>query len=197
MVRDVDGDGVIRVACVGDSITAGTPDYNYPKYLAEYLKAFGAKTGVRYEVKNHGKGAASVRHVREKVDVNGDGVKDDYFYYDDRRYLSSLEYTPDVVIVQMGTNNAVFDNWWSWDSYFDRDYEEFLVRPYREKGSLVVVSTPPYAHNGMHDDTVNGPVRERIVALARKLKLPVVDMNRLTFAPKVYEIELLADKVSK
>ena len=71
MVKDIDGDGVIRVACVGDSITAGTSEYNYPKYLAEYLKALGSKTGVRYEVKNHGKGAASVRHVREKVDVNG------------------------------------------------------------------------------------------------------------------------------
>ena len=189
MVNDIDGDGVIRVACVGDSITAGTHDSNYPMYLAEYLKALGAKNGKRYEVKNHGKGSASVRHVREKVDVNGDGVKNDYFYYDDVRYLSSLEYTPDVVIVQMGTNNSVFDNWWSWDSYFDRDYEEFLVKPYRDKGALVVVSTPPYAHNRMHDGTVNGPVHERIVALARRLKLPVVDMNYLTFG----QDECLAD----
>ena len=180
-VRDIDGDGVIRVACVGDSITAGVHDSNYPMYLAEYLKALGAKNGKKYEVRNHGKGGAAVGHKREKIDVNGDGVKDDYFYYDDARYLSSLEYTPDVVIVQIGTNNAVYDGWWTWKDYFDKDFEEYFIKPYCEKGSLIVVSTPPYAHNRLHDYTVNGEVHDLIVELARKLKLPMVDMNALLY----------------
>ena len=185
-VKDVDGDGVIRVACVGDSITAGTHEYNYPKFLGEQLAELGKANSVRYSVKNHGKGGAAVRHVRERVDVNGDGVKDDYFYYDDRSYLSSLEYTPDVVIVQMGTNDSLFKNWDAWNDYIERDYLEFLVKPYREKGALVVVSTPPYACNGMHDGNVNGPVHERVVAFAKKNNLPVVDMNRLLFGRKEF-----------
>ncbi|MBO7655753.1 MAG: hypothetical protein J6U40_12600, partial [Kiritimatiellae bacterium] len=52
-VRDIDGDGVIRVACVGDSITAGTPQFNYPKYLAECLDALGNRDGRKYVVRNH------------------------------------------------------------------------------------------------------------------------------------------------
>ena len=53
-VRDIDGDGVIRVACVGDSITAGTQAFNYPKYLAECLDALGKVDGRKYAVRNHG-----------------------------------------------------------------------------------------------------------------------------------------------
>ncbi len=184
VVKDIDGDGVIRVACVGDSITAGTGEYNYPKFLGGYLKELGKVDGKKYAVRNHGKGGAAVRHVRQKVDVNGDGVKDDYFYYDDRSYLSALEYTPDVVIIQMGTNDSVFNNWDNWNSYFERDYEEFLVKPFREKGSLIVVSTPPFACNGLHDRNVNGPVHERVVKLARRLGLKVVDTNRLLYGQK-------------
>ncbi|GEM_PF-2504714 len=188
-VRDIDGDGVIRVACVGDSITAGTPQFNYPKYLSECLDALGKRDGRKYAVRNHGKGAAAVRHVREKVDVNGDGVNDDYFYYDDPSYRSSLTYTPDVVIIQMGTNDSLFDNWANWGNYFDKDYETYLVKPFRDKGSLIVISTPPYAQNGWHDQNVNGPVHDRVVSLARKLGLPVVDTNRLLWG----QPEILAD----
>ncbi|MBQ9431827.1 MAG: hypothetical protein IJU44_09780 [Kiritimatiellae bacterium] len=188
-VRDIDGDGVIRVACVGDSITAGTEAFNYPKYLAECLDALGQTDGRKYAVRNHGKGAAAVRHVREKTDVNGDGVKDDYFYYDDPSYRSALTYTPDVVIIQMGTNDSLFDNWANWNNYFDRDYETYLVKPFRDKGSLIVISTPPYAQNGWHDQNVNGQVHDRVVALARKLGLPVVDTNRLLWG----QPEILAD----
>ena len=83
-VRDIDGDGVIRVACVGDSITAGTPNCNYPALLQKCLDVLSKSDGRKYVVTNHGKGGAACRHVRENVDVNGDGVKNDYFYYDDK-----------------------------------------------------------------------------------------------------------------
>lgn len=188
-VRDIDGDGVIRVACVGDSITAGTPNCNYPALLQKCLDVLSKSDGRKYVVTNHGKGGAACRHVRENVDVNDDGVKNDYFYYDDKAYLSSLSYTPDVVIVQMGTNDALFDNWSNWLRYFDADYQTYLVKPYADKGSLVVLSTPPYACNGWHDKNVNGPVHDREVALARKLGLPIVDTNRLMFGMD----EMLAD----
>ena len=188
-VKDVDGDGVIRVACVGDSITAGTDSYNYPMYLQEYLTYLGSKDGNTYVVKSHGKGAAACRHILENCEVDGDGDNNDYFYYDDNQYKSSLTYTPDVVIVQMGTNDALFGNWDNWDNYFNDDYYNYLVKPYADKGALVVLSTPPYAHNGMHDGNVNGPVHDKEVALANELGLPIVDTNRLLYGMP----EILAD----
>ena len=187
LIKDVDKDGVIRVACVGDSITAGTNDYNYPKYLQEYLNVLGKKDGNTYVVTNHGKGSTAVRHVEETVgdlnwgwgtvvDEDGDGKA--YFFYDDKAYRSSLEYTADVVIVQMGTNDAMNGDW---DKFFDDDYYNYLVKPYADKGSLVVMSTPPYACNGWHDSYVNGPAHDKEVALAKKLGIPVVDTNRLLY----------------
>ncbi len=186
-VSDQDGDGVIRVACVGDSITAGGSDSNYPKYLQEYLNVLGEKDGNIYEVKNHGKGSAAVHHQEEQVgggawgtvtDADGDGWA--YFYYDDIAYTSSLTYTPDVVIVQMGTNDA-----FAWvdgrAEYFANDYYEYLVKPYQDKGATVIVSTPPYACNNWHDGEVNGPLHDEVVALANDLGLKIVDTNRLMY----------------
>ena len=187
-VKDIDKDGVIRVACVGDSITAGDSGCNYPLFLQEYLTYLGKKDGNTYVVKNHGKGGAACRHIEEDVgtaswdtvtDANGDGRA--YFYYDDIAYTSSLTYTPDVVIVQMGTNDALFDNWANWDNYFANDYYNYLVKPYADKGALVVLSTPPYAENGWHNENVNGPVHDKEVALAKELGLPIIDTNRLLY----------------
>lgn len=194
-VKDIDNDGVIRVACVGDSITAGTNETNYPMYLQEYLNELGKKNGKKYEVKNHGKGGAACRHIEEDVDMsnnswhtvtdaNGDGKA--YFYYDDVSYQTSLTYTPDIVIVQIGTNDALFDNWANWDNYFNNDYYNYLVKPYKDKGALVVMSTPPYACNGWHNDSCNGPVHDKEVQLAWDLGLPIVDTNRLMYGMKDY-----------
>jgi len=188
LVEDVDSDGVIRVACVGDSITAGTSATNYPMYLQEYLNYLGTQDGKTYEVKNHGKGGAACRHIEENVgtaswdtvtDANQDGKA--YFYYDDIAYTSSLTYTPDVVIVQMGTNDALGDNWSNWNNYFADDYYNYLVKPYADKGALVIMSTPPYACNGWHTENVNGPVHDREIAIAEDLELPIVDTNRLLY----------------
>lgn len=178
-VSDQDGDGVIRVACIGDSITAGSTESNWPKYLQEYLNVLGETDGNTYEVKNHGKGGASCRHYTEDLDNNPD-TPETYFYYDDIAYTSSLTYTPDVVIVQMGTNDvgggAAFRA-----TYFVNDYYTYLVKPYQDKGATVIVSTPPYACNGGHDGEVNGPIHDEQVAMADQLGLKTVDTNRLMY----------------
>ena len=175
---DVDGDGVIRVACVGDSITAGSEPVTYPNYLQEYLDflstgSFATGEGsVKYEVKNHGKGGAAVRDEPENIGSR--------FYYDDSRYTSSLTYTPDVVIVQMGTNDGAFDNLANADSYFKTDYYTYLIKPYVDKGSYVVLATPPCASNGIHDEGVNGKISQLVRELATEHSLPLIDTNKLT-----------------
>lgn len=179
-VTDVDGDGVIRVACVGDSITAGTEEYNYPMFLAQYLEHLGKSNGKKYEVKNFGKGAAACRHYLE--DLDGDGVAEAYFYYDDPTYQGSLSYAADVVIVQMGTNDGLTGNYELTGDYYINDYTTYLVKPYQEKGAQVIVGTSPYAYTMFLSDTdnVNVGIRGMQLQIAEDLNLGVVDINKFT-----------------
>jgi len=183
-VKDQDGDGVIRVACLGDSITAGTSATNWPKHLQAYLDALGKQDGNTYKVYNHGKGGAAVHHVIEQVgdpnwgwstvvDEDSDGWA--YFYYDDNAYRTAFDYTPDVTIIQFGTNDAFASDF---NSYFKSDYYEYLVKPFEEQGSLIVVATPPYAMNGLHDTNVNGKVRNAVIEFAEEHNYPIIDTNQ-------------------
>jgi len=185
-VKDQDGDGVIRVGCLGDSITAGTQATNWPKHLQAYLDALGATNGNTYKVYNHGKGGAAVHHYIEEVgdpnwgwstvvDEDGDGQA--YFYYDDNAYRTSADYVPDVMIVQFGTNDSLGGNWAAFDEYFKKDYYEYLIKPFEEKGALVVLATPPYAAEASCKDNINGKIRDTVIELAHELNLPVVDTN--------------------
>ena len=179
-VTDVDGDGVIRVACVGDSITAGTEEYNYPMFLAQYLEHLGKSNGKKYEVKNFGKGGAACRHYLE--DLDKDGTPEAYFYYDDPTYQGSLSYAADVVIVQMGTNDGLTGNYELTGDYYINDYTTYLVKPYQDKGAQVIVGTSPYAYTMFLSDTdnVNVGIRGMQLQIAEDLNLGVVDINKFT-----------------
>ncbi len=184
-IKDQNGDGVIHIGCIGDSITAGNPGKCYPDYLQEYLNELSKIDGNTYVVHNNGKGAAAVHHVEEEVgdpnwgwstvvDEDGDGKA--YFYYDDNAYQSAFDYVHDVTIVQMGTND-----WGSSDrSYLKDDYYNYLVKPFQDMGSQVIVSTPPYAEEDMYA-VINGALHDEVVQMARDLNLPIVDMNRLMY----------------
>lgn len=157
---------VIKVACVGDSITAGTGNITYPIYLQEIL-------GDGYEVKNFGLGGAAVQH---KADSDGK-----YFWYDSEQYLSSLEYDADVVFVMMGTND-VKSNLLSLKKYFREDYYNYLIKPYLDKGIEVVVMTSPCAYYYMMADhnIINTTIRQYQMELAEENGLKLIDMNTAT-----------------
>ena len=187
--RSLTGDKTIRVACVGDSITAGMPQSNYPAFLQEYLTELGKKDGYTYLVKNHGTGGAAVHHViepfgdlnwgwRTVIDDDNDGKA--YFYYDDIAYRSAMEYTPDVTIIQFGTNDGPTGNLDKVDGYFKADYYEYLIKPFLDKGSFVVLATPPHAHNGIHDFGVNGKISDLVREIAKERDLPLIDINEAT-----------------
>lgn len=158
--------GKIKVACVGDSITAGTNSTNYPMYLQEIL-------GDGYEVKNFGLGGAAVRHQPES---NGT-----YFWYDSTQYKSSLEYDADVVFVMMGTND-VGSNVLTLKKYFKEDYYNYLIKPYLDNGSKVVMMTSPYAYYYMMADhmRINTTIRQYQIELAEEKGLQIIDMNTAT-----------------
>jgi len=157
---------VIHVACVGDSITAGTTGYNYPMYLQEML-------GSGYEVKNFGLGGAAVRYKAEK-----DGS---FFWYGSTQYQGSLSYDADIVFVMMGTND-VGSSLLQLKKYFKEDYYNYLVKPYLDKGATVVMMTSPFAYEyTMHNaNVINTTIRDHQLALAEEKGLRIIDMNTAT-----------------
>ncbi len=177
MSLTVNAADVIKVACVGDSITAGQTDYNYPKYLQAML-------GNEYEVTNFGKGGAAVRKVLENVDGNGDGVINEggeYFWYDSKQYTSSLTYDADIVFVMMGTNDALFSNFAYIDDYYKTDYKA-MIQPYIDAGSEVILATSPYAYSIFLSDTdnLNVYIRQLQFEIAEEMGLEIIDVNTAT-----------------
>ena len=174
-LRDINGDGKIVVACVGDSITAGATDYNWPMFLGEYLTYLGSTNGKKYEVVNCGKGGAAVRDDPENIGSR--------FYYDDKNtYLKSFSVNADVVIVQMGTNDAAYGNGGAVDSYFVSDYVKYFVTPYINMGAQLFLATPTYdyEHNLGWSDLTNGRICDFVRQIADDYDLPLVDMNLRT-----------------
>lgn len=180
MSLNVSAAETIKIACVGDSITAGSNDYNYPMYLQRML-------GDGYEIKNFGKGGASVRHAEEAVgdpnwgwgsvnDADGDGMA--YFYYDDVAYTSSLEYDADYVFVMMGTNDVGSEDY----SYYKPDYYNYLIKPYLDKGAEVIVMTSPTAYSYLMNDheKINTTIRQMQIEIAEEYNLTLIDMNTAT-----------------
>lgn len=157
----------IKVACVGDSITAGSGDVNWPSYLQEML-------GDGYEVKNFGLGGAAVRLLKN------DGTRDP-FWQDSTQYRESKEYGADIVIFMMGTNDGGANNYQHIDEYYKNDFKT-LVQPYLDAGSKLYIATSPHAYSMLMSDVrnVNERIRQMQIELAEELDVPLVDMNTMT-----------------
>lgn len=102
---------IIKVACVGDSITQGInstdpQNMTYPAYIQQML-------GYDYYVLNAGLSGYSICKI------------DEYAYFKTNQYLQAREMRPDVVLFALGTNDAnptpnqPYKNWD--DPQYDRE----------------------------------------------------------------------------
>lgn len=128
---DLPTDRVIKVACVGDSITHGSDDYGYPaypKYLQDIL-------GDGYDVQNFGVGGTRL------ISSDGNGAA----YTKCAKYQPSLDFEPDVVIIMLGTNDSSDYTFKRFEQYYESDYQA-LINTYKNlPGSpYVIVATSPY-----------------------------------------------------
>ena len=102
----------VKVACVGDSITAGYGLSNpgadsYPAQLAAML-------GNGYSVGNFGLSGATVQK------------RSDYTYWNTSQYRNSLRFKPNVVVIMLGTNDSKS---WNWNAAkFDADYRALIAQ---------------------------------------------------------------------
>lgn len=162
---------MIRVACIGDSITWGFTLLNpwrqsYPALLQE-------KLGEGYEVRNFGYNDASARFDADTP------------YVKKRVYRESLAWNPDIVLLMLGTNDTKTRNWDP--DIFRRDYRK-IVESYRDLPShpRVILIAPiriflilgkPLL--GVHPETMEEGVRPAIREIASETGLQLVDLRDL------------------
>jgi len=169
-------ENIKHVSCIGDSNTEAT----YPQFLQE-------KLGKEYQVKNFGKGGATL--------LNGTN----HPYYKTKNYKASLKFTPDVVILMFGTNDANIK--WALDKNRKTEFkgtaqEEFkseyvkLIKTYKRKNAkaeiYIATPLPIFEHEKNRDPNT----KERIVQLndwviptikeiSKEQNIQLLDINKL------------------
>ena len=158
---------VIKVACVGDSITEGigaSSGKSYPAQLRELL-------GSAFEVKNFG---VSGRTLLKKGD---------YPYWNESKFTESKAYLPDVVIIMLGTNDSKTRNW-NYKSEFKSNYIE-LINQYKSLASnpKIYLATSPIALDnvmGIRKDVIANEIIPLQKEIAKEAGCEMIDINTFT-----------------
>lgn len=157
----------VKIACVGDSITEGAGlsspgTQSYPARLQRLL-------GTNYVVKNYG---VSGRTLLKQGD---------FPYWKEAFFKQSHDFYPDIVIIQLGTNDSKPQNW-RYSTNFVADYEE-LIAGYSilTNAPQVYLCTPcPVYASGAYDIRP-GVIATNIVPMVRelsqRLSLPLIDLH--------------------
>ncbi len=149
---------IIRIACVGDSITEWS---NYPETLQELL-------GDGYLVGNFGVAGSAVTQ------------DSDFPYMNQSAFQEAKEFQPHVVIIMLGTNDAKDINY-RYIYNFLGDYQE-LVNSYEtlpEDQHIFLVTPPPIYNNnlGLDNSNLEQGVIPNIEQVADNMNLPTIDLN--------------------
>lgn len=177
------GEGTVRVACVGNSITFGyglaDREHNaYPVILQSLL-------GEGYEVGNFGLSGATLLKKGHNP------------YNKTKEYPASLEFKPDVVVIHLGINDTDPRNWPENGDEFVRDYVE-LIESYRKVNPdvriIIARLTPLTAkHNRFRSGTRDWrlKIQEAIETVALATNVELIDLD----APFRDRENLFADAV--
>lgn len=168
-------DKVIRVACVGDSITEGAglavqSATSYPVELNRLL-------GPGYAVLNCGRSATTLQK------------KGDFPYWISKEFANTFAFKPQIIVIKLGTNDTKPQNWNP--ESFEKDYQSLLdtfsTIPNLRK-ILLCLPVPVYQTEwGINDDTLRRGVIPIIKRLSERNKLELIDLNTgLKYSPELF-----------
>ncbi len=168
---------LIRVACVGDSITFGysltnREDDSYPARL-------GRQLGTGYDVRNFGVSGATLLH------------KGNLPYVKQQAHANALAFKPDIIIIMLGTNDSkhrntgdstkIPDNW-QYKAEYVPDYEA-LIAEFREANpsAKIYICDPTPCFPGrwgisgatIHDEII--PLVHKVAADAKATDIDLYD----------------------
>lgn len=169
-----------RLACVGDSITAGvgTPNAGQDSYPSQLQRMLG--TG--WVVGNFGDSGSTLLK-------NGDKP-----YQMQGAFRRALEFKPDVVVIMLGTNDTKPQNWSKKDQ-FAADYKDLIAqfRALESKPRIFVclpANVPGKGNFGINEPALLEQI-PMIEAVAMQEKAAVIDVHGAT---KDHD-ELMPDRV--
>jgi lysophospholipase L1-like esterase len=172
--------GKTRVACVGDSITAGS-GIKDPKANA-YPGQLQALLGDAYEVRNFG---VSGRTMLKKGD---------HPYWKEKALQSAKDFAPDVVVIKLGTNDTKPHNW-KFKDEFAADAKA-LVQEFQNLPSKPTVyvcrPVPAFPGNfGIRDEVIKNEVIPLLDQVAKETGARVIDL----YGALADRADLVPDKV--
>jgi len=154
----------VKVACVGDSITAGAgiknPADKYPAQLGVIL-------GDGWKVENFGVSGTTLLK------------KGDHPYWKVDNCKKAHDFNPDVVVIKLGTNDSKPQNWKFKDEYV-ADYVE-LIKSFQllESKPKVWICYPVPAYPGqwgITDKVMKEEVMPLIDQVAKEAKVKIIDL---------------------
>jgi lysophospholipase L1-like esterase len=155
----------VKVACVGDSITAGVGAKDrqrgpYPAQLQGLL-------GTGYEVRNFGVSGSTLLRSGDKP------------YDKEPAYQAALDYKPDLVILKLGTNDSKPQNWAHKEDFIPS--AQALVAAFRKASPrvriYVCLPVPAFPENfTITDKVIKGGVIPELRQFARAEKLRTIDL---------------------
>lgn len=167
--------GKIKVACVGNSITAGvgTSDASvksYPALLGEWL-------GDGFDVRNFGVSGSTV--LRKGTDAGRP-----FAWIDTQACRDAVAFEPDVVIIKLGGNDSKPDNW-RYSDEFGSDYQEIIdTFKYLPTLPQIYVCLParprvddPSQIWGIDERVISGEIIPEIERIAYANRLPTIDLH--------------------
>ncbi len=183
----------IKIACVGNSITYGDgvanrEKNNYPFQLEEML-------GDTYEVENFGVSGATLLK------------KGDYPYWETGAYKNSLEFMPDIVFIELGTNDSRQKNRVFLDA-FETDYET-LINDFKKKNKniriVLLLPVPSFLEDStsIYDPIIKENIIPKTQQIAYKTNTEVIDLYQLLidkpnlFPDKIHPSSLGATIIAK
>ena len=172
----------IRVACVGDSITAGdgvSKGNRYPQQLGRML-------GDKWDVQEFGVSGATLLNAGDRP------------YQKEYLFKRAVELKADVIIIMLGTNDTKPNNWALIDG-FEADYRDLITK-------LTAPNTKPHIFiarpcvvlgKGAFGITEEVLLKEmpKIDAIAKEVGADVVDIHAIMSAAAKEKPALIPDTV--
>lgn len=156
---------VIRVACIGDSITEGA-GVDVPT-LNAYPVVLGRLLGTNYQTRNYGVGGRTLLR------------KGDFPYWNETAFKNATNYQPNIVTIKLGTNDSKPQNW-RYKNEFARDLRSmidvFAALPSHPK-IYVCLPVPAYSIQfDINPDIIKNEIIPIIKAVAVEKGATVVDL---------------------
>jgi len=186
-----------RIACVGNSITAGYGlgwQEDYPYQLQQMM-------GNDYEVKNFG--VSSMTFANK-------GSEDKMSYWNTTKFTEALEFKPEIVVIELGTNDSKFFtnqclyngeprynyNYGQYEkAQLYKDYEALLdTFMHLSSNPKVYATLQPYSNNcewGIMDTAIVNQINPIIQEVATRKGVEIIDLHSQFHTPAWF----LADSV--